>query len=179
MTPRQRVIARIKEVNQVASDLFGVDIADRLAIDIRNCGQAAGKASCRRFGNQVTNLTIILNEQLVNEQHVNKLLKETIPHEMAHLVCFVRPDLGRNHNRGWQRVCVMLGGSGDRCHRYDLQKARRTRKAVYDINGRVMDIGLTIHKRIQSGRSYSYACQHSGWRVRISPNHFTGKVVMK
>ena len=175
MTARSRIIQRVKEVCSTAQSLFGVNLSI-IQIVIRNCGKAAGKASCLRYGSRVTDLKLILNSQLVNDDDASKLIEEVIPHEIAHLVCFVRPELGKNHNRGWSHVCIQLGGSGECCHRYDLNKARRTRKAVYDINGHVMDIGLTIHKRIQSGRSYSYACQHSGRRVRISPDHFTGKV---
>lgn len=177
MTPNQRVTARIKEVCRMANQLFRVDLKDLLTVEIRNCGTAAGKASCRRYGNSVVDLTLILNAQLVNEQDVSKLLEDTIPHEIAHLVCYVRPELGKNHDRGWRRVCIMLGGSGDRCHRYDLEKARKTRKAVYNINGNPTHIGLTVHKRIQSGAAYTTVCQQSRQRVRISPTQFTGKVV--
>ena len=175
MTARTRIIQRVKEVCSTAQSLFGVNLSN-IQIVIRNCGKAAGKASCLRYGSHVTDLTLILNSQLVNDQDASKLMEEVIPHEIAHLVCFVRPELGKNHNRGWSRVCIQLGGSGARCHRYDLAKARRTRKAVYDINGFIMDVGLTVHRKIQAGASYSYACQHSGRRVRISPDHFTGKV---
>lgn len=178
MTARTRIIQRVKEVCNTAQSLFGIDLSN-IQIVIRNCGKAAGKASCLRHGSRVTDLKLILNSQLVNEHDASKLIEEVIPHEIAHLICFVRPTLGKNHNRGWSQVCIQLGGSGERCHRYDLETARRTRKAVYDINGFLLDVGLTVHRRIQSGASYSYACHDSGRRVKISPTHFTGKVVLK
>lgn len=177
MTARTQVIQRVKEVCRTAQSLFNVDLSS-IEIVIRNCGKAAGKASCRRYGSRVSDLKLILNSQLVNECDASKLMEEVIPHEVAHLVCFIRPELGDNHNRGWSRVCIQLGGSGERCHRYDLDKARRTRKAVYDINGFMLDVGLTVHRKIQAGASYSYACQQTRRKVRISPDHFTGKVKM-
>ena len=175
MTARDQVFKKIQEVCKLASELFGVQIEDTLTIDIRNCGTSAGTAAYQRqnFGS-VTRLTLTLNEQLVNDQDVYKLLEDTIPHEIAHLVCYLRPELGKNHDKGWKRVCIMLGGNGNRCHQYDLKKARRTRKAVYNIYGQETNIGLTVHKRIQAGRNYSI--KKGGQRVRICPTQFTGKV---
>ncbi len=180
MTARTRIIERVKEVCRDASNKFNVSLDD-VNIVIRNCGKAAGWASCAYSGGgrTATDMKLILNAQLVNEEDAHKLIDEVIPHEIAHLVCFIRPELGKNHNRGWANVCRILGGSGERCHRYDLQKARRTRKAVYNINGQLQNIGLTVHKRIQRGASYSWACNKTGSRHQIRREDFTGKVVMK
>jgi len=178
MTARTRILETVREVCQRASDKYGVSLSD-IEVDIRNCGKAAGKAQCRRYGNRVTDLKLILNAQLVNEQDAFKLIDEVIPHEIGHLVCFLRPELGNNHDRGWKRVCMALGGSGERCHKYDLQKARRTRKAIYNINGEPMDVGLTVHRRIQAGARYSMACRQTGRRTSIRREDFTGRVVLK
>ncbi len=176
MAARTQVFNKIQEVCELASRIFGVDLAEKIVVDIRNCGRSAGIAGHQFQFGRTPKLTLTLNEQLVNDQDVYKLLEDTIPHEIAHLVCFLRPDLGKNHDKGWKRVCIMLGGNGSRCHQYDLKKARRTRKAVYDIFGQETNIGLTVHRRIQSGRSYSI--KKGGQRVVICPTQFTGKVVL-
>jgi len=178
MTARIQAINTVKAVCQKANEAFGVDLTG-ITITIRNCGKAAGKASCRMMMGKASHLTIVLNAQLVNDENVYKLIEEVIPHEIGHLVCYLRPDLGKNHDRGWQRVCRMLGGSGERCHKYDLQKARRTRKAIYNIAGVTTDIGITVHRKIQQGAVYMMQCHHSGQKNRIRREDFTGRVVMK
>lgn len=178
MSARSEVLARIKQVCKTAEALFNVNLK-HVTIEIRNCGRSAGIASAEYFGTRVGNLKLVFNQQLVNEADKHKLIDDTIPHEIAHLVCYLRPELGKNHDKGWKRICKLLGGTGDRCHKYDLKKARRTRKAIYDINGFMLDVGLTVHRKIQSGARYSYSCRQTRRKISISPDHFTGKVVMK
>lgn len=180
MTARTQILEAVKNVCQKAQELYGVDLSE-IRTEIRNSGLRAGVASGRRAaGGGWASLKISLNAQLVNDADAHKLIDEVIPHELAHLVCFIRPELGRNHDRGWKRVCIALGGSGERCHTHELKKARRTRKAIYNIDGVPTDIGLTAHRRIQSGTArYSMACRDTGRRTQIRREDFTGRVVLK
>lgn len=179
MNAEARVYKAIKEVAQKAQNLYAVDLST-VKIILRNCGKAGGKASCRKFPNgQVTDMKIIINTQLVNDENVSVLINEIIPHEIAHLVCFVRPGLGRNHDRGWSRVCIALGGIGTRTGKFGVTKARRTRKAVYQINGESVDIGIRVHNKIQQGASYTMECSQSRRRTKIRCEDFTGKIVLK
>jgi predicted SprT family Zn-dependent metalloprotease len=42
------------------------------------------------------------------------VLEDVIPHEVAHLVCMLRPQHGHSHahDEGWAKVARRLGGSG-------------------------------------------------------------------
>lgn len=65
-----------------------------------------GFASCRR--GQLT----LRWSPLCIAADADRYIRETVPHEVAHLVCYANPKLGSKHNDGWKRVCVGLGGSG-------------------------------------------------------------------
>ena len=167
-----KVRQAIRTCCQYAKERYGFEQA--VDIEFRNMGRIGGKAVKTYKGWREYEYSIIINTQLLRESDIDEICNEVVPHEVAHLVCFWNPTLGRNHDRGWKRVCIMLGGNGNRCHQYDLKKARRTRKAVYNIYGQETNIGLTVHKRIQAGGSYSI--KKGGQRVRICPTQFTGEV---
>lgn len=173
---RNEIIGHVNECLERAKELFG--FMDHVYINFRNTGTTAGWASARRLGYGEHEYSLTFNTQLLSDEHKDALITDTIPHEIAHLVCYAFPHLGKNHDKGWKRVCRMLGGNGERCHSLQLNRARRTRKAVYDIAGREVKIGMTVHKRIQEGRGYSIVPDNSTRRIRITPSHFTGKVVM-
>jgi len=44
--------------------------------------------------------------------NLEQYMKDTVPHEVAHIVCYANPALGRKHDAGWRRVCIALGGNG-------------------------------------------------------------------
>jgi SprT protein len=86
-------------------------------------------------------------------------LKETIPHEMAHLsVVYDHGKVRRSHGEEWRTVMYMLGFSNpQRCHRYDTSSVKvslTTRKFKYDCGCRIHRVGLIRHKRINRGGTY-------------------------
>lgn len=88
-------------------------------------------------------------------KHYDEMVKDTVPHEVAHLVCFMRPDLGRNHDKGWKRVCRSLGGDDSRCHNMDFGEKPQREEFWYETTtGHMIDVGPIRHKRIQAGRPY-------------------------
>ena len=121
---------------------------------------------------------IEINNQLLCEKYLDEA-KDTLIHEFAHIVCFWDRSLGRNHNKGWKKVCRALGGTGNRCHSVPLKPKRKTRVAIYNVptpNGNVtMPIGLIVHGKINKGQNrWLIAC-----RSKILPEHFTGKIMLK
>lgn len=103
-------------------------------------------------------------------------LKETIPHEIAHLVCFFRPELGRKHDTGWQRVCRQLGGNGNRCGTMKLTRAKNKTltRYVYLIRGREIRFGPKHHAQIEkypvTGCLFNIA--ELGNNIRVYPSQF-------
>jgi len=163
-----RVRNAIKDCLLKAEKIYGFD--EPVEVKFRNCGRTAGWAQLK--GGYYT---LVFNTQMLSDQFIDHLIGDTVPHEIAHLVCYFNPTLGKNHDRGWQRVCTRLGGNGQRCHAHSIKKARRSRKAIYNIDGEIHEIGGTVHKKIQQGASYSMRCSGK----RILPEYFTGKIVMK
>lgn len=163
-----RVMDAVDKCLNLAKELYGFDMPVKSIF--RNTGRAGGKAQ-RRWNEY----SVIFNTQLLADQTIEEVINEVVPHEIAHLVCFWNPSLGNNHDRGWQRVCIALGGSGKRTHDMPVKKARRTKKAIYQINGQEMQVGVTQHKRIQT-RERRYRVAACG--TAIEPSHFTGKIVL-
>lgn len=117
-----------------------------------------------------------------------KYLSSIIPHEVAHIVANAT-GLGKNHNRGWQRICIALGGDGTRCEESadvkKVAKARRTREYLYNAERGQVWVGPVHHSRLQkdgriilhSGREM-YALRNDSVG-RIVATGFTGQVRMK
>lgn len=163
-----RARAAISAVLEQARIHYGFDVP--VTINFRNTGKTAGLATRRGFEYGIT-----LNTQMLSDEHIDNLINDTIPHEIAHLVCYFDRSLGKNHDRGWKRVCMRLGGNGNRCHSYNVQKARRSRKAIYVIAGKEIEIGVAVHTKIQRGAEYTLRSS----KATIKPEYFTGKVVVK
>ena len=128
------------EINRIiekAVDLYDVpQLRDTdIKFDIRSynfVGQA--RVRTNKYSGQ-REYTLRLNPKAVEENY-DDMLNDTIPHEIAHLVNYAKPSTGRRHNRGWKRVCLALGGNGQRCvenNAYDLdQPTLEERKINHD-----------------------------------------------
>jgi predicted SprT family Zn-dependent metalloprotease len=115
----------------------------KVRFDLR--GRCAGMAG-RDFNSYYMRFN---TDMLVNEAW-DHLYDETVPHELAHIVCFYKPELGRNHNPGWKRVCVELGGSGARTHS-ELVVYAKGRTYVYTSStGAQLALNERRHKAVQN-----------------------------
>jgi predicted SprT family Zn-dependent metalloprotease len=114
------ITARTQEVLNKAEALYGVKINPSIAFNLR--GRVAGWAGCKFcfLTRKATQFSLRFNRELITGNHFDDMMNNTVPHEVAHLVCYARPELGRKHDGGWKRVCMALGGNGDRCHNYDV-----------------------------------------------------------
>jgi predicted SprT family Zn-dependent metalloprotease len=89
-------------------------------------------------------------------RHYDEMVKDTIPHEVAHTVCQMRPDLGSQHDHGWKAVCRALGGDDSRTH--NMTFGHRPVKLEYwyrTSNGNRVNAGPQRHAKIQRGKWYS------------------------
>lgn len=157
---RKKFVETLKKAEQ----LFGK--MPEVKLYFSNIGKAAGLAK-RVDGKYSVTLNVF-----ALEQNPTDCIENTIPHEVAHIVCYAYPNLGRNHNPGWKRVCRMLGGNGTRCYtseQYQLAPKRKTTNHKYNVNGKELVIGAIQHNRIQT-RSKRYSFR--GTEVR--PEHYVG-----
>ncbi len=115
---RAQCYLKLKE----AFDMFGIDYYPaQVSIRISLTGTSvAGKAGYKER-NGVRRYYIDFNARAI-ERYPDELFDLTIPHEIAHIVCYMNPKLGKGHNYGWQWVCKSLGGDGKRHHTMDLSR---------------------------------------------------------
>lgn len=81
------------------------------------------------------------------------MFTNTIPHEVAHLVCYKFPHLGRDHNQGWKDVCRALGGDGAVTHSYSITHVHGS--YIYKADcGTEVYLSKQKHNNVQRGSSY-------------------------
>jgi predicted SprT family Zn-dependent metalloprotease len=148
------IVNRCGEVVADANRLFGTQLSPQINFDLR--GRVAGMASWYRLntpgGFVLTKQIVKFNREMIMGSGFLHILQHTVPHEVAHLVCAARPELGRNHNPGWRRVCMALGGNGQRCHSEEVAYAHGTYVYIATCGTRVT-LSKTIHSRIQAGQN--------------------------
>lgn len=147
---KQEVINKITLLSQRAEQLFGIVMP---AIDIRFDlrGRSAGIA-----GHAGHAYYLRFNLDLMQNTGWDHLINNTVPHELAHIVCYVNPGLGRNHNPGWRRVCRMLGGTGERCHSEPITYARGLTYYYTTSTGCVIPLSVRRHRAVQQGVVYRF-----------------------
>lgn len=174
MITEQDVLARLSEVCATVHQRYGIDLSGiEVTFDLR--GRSAGQ--CRMYRNPTrprtpADVVLRFNREMFtkNPEH---LLQETVPHEVAHAVNWLRG--GPNgHGLAWKSIAGALGCKGERCHDTPLTKARRVRKYVYVLaSGLELRLTATKHKRLQAGSVYMAraTCE------RITPEHYVREVM--
>jgi len=142
---------KVREVIVKANSIYGVALQPE--IDFALIGRVAAQAGAMRVAGVLHNQSLRFNRDVIMGNDFPNLLRNTVPHEVAHLVCFARPELGNNHNPGWKRVCRTLGGTGNRCNNYDVQYAAGTYRYVASC-GTEVAISKIRHRRIQQGQVF-------------------------
>jgi SprT protein len=167
----------IERVIEKASVMFNIPALKATKIRYNIKGQCAGQAIREHSGKTILRFNI---EAI--EKDWAGMYNDTIPHEVAHLVCYLRPDLGKNHNKGWKRVCEALGGKSDRCHTIDLTPARKVQRVryIYQVeDGSKIKVTKTVHNRIDASPG-SYFIRpsrtYSGKKMDLHPRHFVESI---
>jgi len=150
MTDREQTLFNFREDCRkalvVAFEAYDIDY-DASDVDIMTTirGAVAGKATRRNHVYAINfNIEAVLN-------HYDDMVKNTVPHEIAHIICMMEPHLGCGHNDGWKRVCGVLGGDDSRTHDMVLTPGRNVKTFEYIVNGTPIKVGAIRHKKIQGG----------------------------
>ena len=172
----EAIRARVQQCIALAEAKFGIQMPK---VDVRFdlTGRAAGVAGMR-YGSFY--LRFNRNHMRLGGQTWLHLLNDTVPHEVAHTVCQAFPQFGRNHDAGWRRVCVALGGNGST--RYSEQDApeavAQQRPWVYiTTTGHQGRITKVIHTKIQRGASYSIRGGKGSVNNQCQYNYMTAPAV--
>ena len=152
-TPQAQMLTKCKAVFEKAKELYGVDMS-KVAIRFDLKGRVGGMACARgtilaRTYHMRFNYDMVLRE-------TDEMVDVVVPHEIAHIVCFLKPELGRNHDYGWARVCRALGGTGDRTHDMDVVYGKGTTYEYTTDRGHKVRLNDRRHQHVQSGRTLSY-----------------------
>jgi SprT protein len=157
----QRVAQRTRDLTAEAPRLIARPAATpRIRFDLR--GQAAGQFRLGPGGEPV----IRYNPALL-VRHEAEFLAQTVPHEVAHYLAYVRFGRGiRPHGPEWQQIMHALGADPRRCHDFDVSglATRRMRRHLYHCRCGEHALTSIRHHRILRGASY--VCRTCGQSLR-------------
>lgn len=152
MSPQEQVRNKCKEVAAIAQRLYGVDLS-QVNISFNLKGGVAGWASWkRRLG--VMGYACKFNADMLlrgDPETLDNMINTVVPHELAHIVCYMKPSLGKNHDSGWQMVDRSLGGTGKRTHDMEVVKGRGNTYEYTTDRNKTVRVGERIHRMIVSG----------------------------
>ena len=153
-----------KTIFKMVLEMYNVDLFDTI-IETDVKGKVAGWA-CPK--NEQGVFTLKFNREAL-DKHPIHMIGDTLPHEVAHLVCFARPELGKNHDAGWKAVCKALGGTAARCHDMELTPTRKTRTFMYrDAAGLEDTLTIIRHNKLQRGKVQVYINNKTKQEMRKS-----------
>lgn len=129
MTPKQRAAQRVaNSYAKVCNKRFNIDIPVPVPMDFDLCTRGTKKQaeSAGEARSEFGQLSISINDILLTEFE-SHIYNHTIPHEIAHLVVFVKfhhkgADVS-GHGVEWQEVMRVLGLNPDKYHKLDCTKA--------------------------------------------------------
>jgi predicted SprT family Zn-dependent metalloprotease len=150
-TPIQRVQDKCKAVSEIALRLYGVDL-NKVSVQFNLKGRVGGWASAKGFPRVYS---VRFNHDMVMRE-TDEMVDVVVPHELAHIVCYMKPELGRNHDAGWKRVCTALGGSGDRTHDMAVVYGKGTTYEYTTDRGNKVRMNDRLHSRVQAGMPLRY-----------------------
>lgn len=160
--------AHTEEVIRKANKMFGIAMP-RVTVKFDLRGNALATASVKN-GEYSINYNTHDAEQVLHE-----ILKDTVPHEVAHLVEYIiRGEL--SHSKYWRGYCIALGGSGkatrefDENFKVDTTGAKTVTKYLYNLGHKEIALTKSWHSKIQSGYTI-YHGQGSN-RITVSPKMF-------
>lgn len=147
----QQVIDKCKEVFARAKILYGVDCS-KVDVRLDLTGRVGAQAGDRGYPQSYF---VRFNYDMVVRE-TEEMVETVVPHEIAHIVCYMRPDLGKNHDQGWARVCRELGGTGDRTHDMDVVYSKGTTYEYITDRGHKVRLNDRRHAIIQRGSTLKY-----------------------
>jgi predicted SprT family Zn-dependent metalloprotease len=174
----EAVKAKVAQCIALAESKFGIKMpAIQIRFDLT--GRAAGMAGCKldRFERTAHDMYLRFNtvHMRLGGQSWEHILNDTVPHEVAHSVCQAFPQFGRNHDAGWKRVCVALGGNGSRCYKQEdaPEAVAKAKPYAYTTStGHIVAVSPVIHRKIQT-RGASYMFRGKGRVSKAQPYTMT------
>lgn len=186
---KEKIISHIHQVILKAdNELFlSGKISDyKLVVDFPKSSRCLGRAGIK-FNKILKKyeLKIELNKNAL-EENFDHMMKDVIPHEVAHLVCYVNYIIKgykvKSHGKEWKAICARLGGrpeaiSKEKFSTLEAAKKRTIYRYVYTLDdGSTVMIPGPTHNKIQAGKIYSTRSRTTGKSFTIWRKNFQAKV---
>jgi len=150
-----QIRARCGEMVEKIRALYGMDLSQvRISFDLR--GRSAGKAGGRGYRLPGNAYYVKFNRDMLTREAFEHMIQDTVPHEYAHVVCFMDPNKGKNHDYGWARVCRELGGSGARTHSEEVVYGKGVTYEYITDRGHKVRLSEKRHRYVQTGGRLTY-----------------------
>lgn len=159
MDLREEIIQKIEYFRSVAEQKLGIKLPD-ISVDF-DCHDSD------TLGYAI-DTTITLNLSHKCHRDLNQLLNDTIPHEMAHVVCNLFPQFGCDHDDGWKNICRIFGIMGNativEINDRGVHGSRKRGFVYTNTLGKQVAVSKKMHIRIQDQRNRlsSFICLSGG-----------------
>jgi predicted SprT family Zn-dependent metalloprotease len=151
MTNQQLITEATQKCLNKAQELYGVDLSGvRILFNLNGRAMGQARYKINRITREASDLQLRFNLRMCAED-MNDAIMDTVPHEVAHIVCAVNPRLGANHNPGWRNVCLQLGGTGKTYHDQEVIYAKGKTYAYTASCGKLVNLSEQRHKKVQRG----------------------------
>jgi SprT protein len=111
-------------------------------------GRMGGMARCN---NGVYSIRI--NREALHKER-DHYIKQTVPHEVAHIAVFQLYPNAKAHGYEWKRVMRALGLTPSRCHTYELTPTRRAQRYEATCSCRTIELTSVRVNRMRKGTKY-------------------------
>lgn len=154
---RQQIITvRAAQLSIVVKEKLGVELP-RIEFDFDTLkGKVAGYA---RYRPATKTAKIAMNSRLLvsSEEDWQDALEDTLPHEIAHIVCMSFPHFGSGHDAGWKRIAALLGATPNaRGINNKIIYGSGDTYTYTDTIGKEHNVSASLHRKIQNGSIYYF-----------------------
>jgi SprT protein len=157
----KRIEDKVLNVLLLAQNIYGQPF--RLpTLEYRQMGRRAGTANYSEW-------TLTLNPDYLRNGHLEDMIEQTLPHELAHFVSYTvyGPLHGRGHGREWKSVMSRLGLQVKRCHNYSMEGVKTRTKAKISAKcpscDKVFNITTYRANQIQQGINIFHTAPGCRW----------------
>lgn len=146
-TRQNQIVQKVHELADKAAKLYNITMPE-INVNFYLLGSKVARASVTHDDRFLIDFNIDLLE---SDLDFESTITEAVPHEVAHIVCMANPSFGKDHDAGWKKVCVELGGSGS------LELVTHKTSVYYEYistEGIVVHTCRAIYKRVETGENF-------------------------
>jgi predicted SprT family Zn-dependent metalloprotease len=187
-----RLERRVKEVIAQADalDLPGKISHSGVSLSFRQGSRAVALATFKRDAGSVMGYKLGLEFDIrAISEDVEYVLDKVVPHEVAHLVCFINFNVKgskiKPHGREFKAICAMLGGEmSASTKRFKTMAPIRKPRSIYrfkylSVDGEEILLTKAQHDLLQKKRCLSFTNKKTKKERVVASRDFYGKVQIR